>query len=123
MTTSAYQGLTTAQTVFKDLVWTPLITVGKTALKTELPFLGLPVISTVFNGIVGLISDWIFNQMALGMDLTAIKLVNSEHQSAYDSASIQLKVVAHDKGVNSPEYAAAKQKAMEALSKFTEFGR
>lgn len=122
MTTSAYKKLTTAETIFKDLVWTPLLAVGENALIVEVPFLGLPVISTVFKGTIGLVSDWIFNQLSLGVDLTAIKLVNDEHEAAFQSASLQLAIVAHDNGVNSPEYTAAKQKAMLALSKFTEFG-
>jgi len=122
MTTSAYKNLTTGEAIFKDLVWNPLLAVGEKALQLEVPFLALPVVSSIFTGLTGLFSDWIFEQLSLGVDLTAIKLVNDAHQSAYDNASLQLKVIATEKGVNSPSYVAAKQKAMDALSKFTEFG-
>jgi hypothetical protein len=122
MTTTAYPSLTHAQQVFKDLIWTPMVKAGETYIEGVLPILAVPVIKQLDEALIGAITDWAFRNLMLIMDVQAIKLVNSAHQSAYDSASLQLKIVAIDHGINSNEYLEACTKASAALSRFTRFG-
>jgi hypothetical protein len=123
MTTSAYAPLTSAQTVFKDLIWSPMILAGETYIEGVVPFLALPGIKQVDEATINALTDWAFNQLMLVMDVTAIKLVNATHQTAYDNASLQLRVLIEEKGLGSPEYAQAKTAALAALSLFTQFGK
>lgn len=122
MTTSAFRPLTAVEQVFKDLVWTPAIKLGEVALEGWVPALALPVIKEVDEYVIEQIADYLFNQIVLIVDLTAIKLVNAAHQSAFDTASLHLKIILIEKGVTSPEYQKAKEDAKKALSKFGRFG-
>lgn len=122
MTDSAYTPLTNAEQIFYDLVWSPMIAAGEKALETEVPFFAAPVISTLEEGIINDASKWVYQQVVLFIDIEMIKLVNAAHQTAYDSASLQLKVIAIDDGITSPQYATARTAAMLALSQFTRFG-
>lgn len=121
MTTSAYSALTQAQQIFYDLVWTPAITAGETYLEGVAPVLAAPVVKQITEGGIKAITDWVYSKLVLVMDVTAIKLVNSAHQTAYDAASLELAVVAQEKGINSSEYIAARTSALAALSSFTQF--
>lgn len=123
MTTSAYASLTAAQQIFKDLIWTPMIQAGETYIETAVPALSLPVVKQLDEYTINAITDMAFNSLMLVIDVEAIKLVNSAHQSAYDTASVQLLIVAQEKGIASSEYSQALSAAAAALSKFTRFGQ
>jgi len=122
MTTSAFKNLTIAEKIFKDLIWDTGILAGELAIEGAVPFLALPVISTLERTIIHELSDWLFNQFVLLVDVAAIHLVNAEHQRAFDSASVKMKVIALDQGLNSPEYRKARTDATATLSKFVHFG-
>lgn len=118
MTTSVDQTLTQIEQVFKDLVWDPMIKAGESWLEVNVPFFALPVIKQVEEETVKLATDALYKQIVLIVDVTAIRLKNSAHQSAYESASIAVVIAAQTNGVESPEYAKAKEDALAALSKF-----
>lgn len=119
MTTTAYKTLTTVEQVFKDLVWNPAIKAGEIALEGEVPFFALPVISSIEEGAINIITDWLYNQLVLLVDVAAIRLVNAAHQEAYDEASERLKIIAIDKGIDSDEFKKAREQAKIEMSKFT----
>lgn len=119
MTTSISKTLTSDEQIFKDLVWSPAIKAGELALESAVPFFALPVINIVERGVIDQLSGWVFEQVVLLIDVTVIKLANIEHQEAYDKASLELKVIAVDKGINSDEFKIARDAARLALSKFT----
>lgn len=60
--------------------------------------------------------------MKLAVDLEAITLVNAEHKRDYDKASVVLKIIAIDKGIDSDEFKKARDNAKIALSKYVRFG-
>jgi hypothetical protein len=120
MTTSAYKGLTESQQIFKDLLWTPSIRLGLLSLKGYLPFLNWPFVSQIVDSVVHYVSEVIFNGIALLIDVTAIKLLNAEHQREYDNASLALAVVAQEKGISSEEFKKAREAAKLSLSRFTQ---
>lgn len=119
MTTQVSQPLSNAEQVFKDLVWDPLIAAGEGALFTAIPVLNAPVLGAIDDGVIKLVSGWLFDQLRLLMDVTAIQLKNSAHQSAYESASEQLAVIADEQGVTSDAYVEARKTALADLARFT----
>lgn len=123
MTTSAYAPLTASEQVFKDLIWTPMVLAGETWIEGAVPALAFPILKQLDEAAISAITDWVFNSLMLVIDVAAIRLVNSAHQSAYDTASLQLKIVVQEKGINSNEYIQARQAALTALSQFTRFGQ
>lgn len=119
MTDSAYKGLTEIEQIFKSLVWDNAIKAGQVALVGAVPFFGLPVINTITNWFIGIVTNWIYKIIVLFIDIEAIKLVNAVHQAQYDAASVRLKIIAIDRGINSDEFKKARDEAKAALSKLT----
>ena len=119
MTTTAYPALTEAEQLFYSLCWQPMITAGENWLEIQAPFLELPVIKQLDEGTIQILTDGIYSWLCQVVDIEAIKLVNSARQSAYDSASLQLKVVAAESGVNSDAYQTALAAAIKAQSSWT----
>jgi hypothetical protein len=110
MTTVAYAPLTQAEQVFKTLIWTPIILMGETALKgveATIPMLDLPIFQDLEDGLINAITDAIFNQIVLFIDVESIELVNAELQSKWASASESLALIATEQGVDSDVYKTA----------------
>ncbi len=122
MTTVAFRPLTTAEQIFKDLVWDPGIAAGELALETAVPLLDVPILKQLDEEAIKLLTDWLFNRWVLVVDIASIHLVDAVKQSAYDSASLNLKVIAHDKGISSDEYSKARDAVLADQSRFTRFG-
>lgn len=123
MTIQTNPPLSQAEQIFKDLVWDPAVEAGQALLFSQVPFLGGPVIGTLSRSLISTISNWFFTQIKLFVDVSAIKLNNADHQAAFDKASLVLKVIAHDKGIDSNEFKAARENAKIALAKFTQLTR
>ena len=121
MSTGVTSKLTQEEQLFKTLIWDPLITAGETALFAALPVLNAPVLGTLDHAALSSLSDWIFSQICLFIDITTIRLQNSAYQSAYDQASESLKIIALDKGVDSDDYKTALAANVAALSQFARF--
>lgn len=119
MTDSISKPLTEAEKLFKQLVWDPVIASGEASLFLAVPILNAPVLGTLDNAVIQEISQWLFNQFRLFMDVTAIPLLNSAHQATYDRASEELSILADEKGVDSDEYLQARDRALADLSQFT----
>lgn len=122
MGTVAYRQLTAAETIFKNLIWTPMIMAGEVWIEGAVPFLALPVIKQIDEEAIKLLTDAIFNQFVLVTDITAIKLVNAVHQSAYNNAQEKLAVIADEQGVNSDAFKKEQDVALAALAKFSHIG-
>lgn len=96
-----------------------MITAGENWLEVEVPFLELPVIKQLDEAVINEITDALFNYVILVIDVTAIKLVNTIHQSAYDTASLKLRVIAQNEGINSDAYKQAREAELAAQSTWT----
>ena len=119
MTTVAFAPLTTAEQIFHDLIWEPMIKIGMNWIEGAVPFLDLPVIKNIDEELLGILTDYIFKQLVLTVDVTAIRLVNEAHQAAFNSASLQLELIAEQSGISSEAFIKARNDAKAALSKFT----
>lgn len=96
-----------------------MLKMGETWLEVEVPFFSLPVVKQLDEVALQALTDAMFNQIKLVIDLSAIQLVGSVRQSAYNSAFETLAVTIDEKGKDSPEYAKAKVEALAALSNAT----
>lgn len=121
MGTVAYKPLSLAEQIFKDLIWTPILKGGEIALEGAVPFLALPVVKQLDEFAIEEFTDWVFSQVVLFVDVTSIRIVNAEHQAAYTTAFINLQVIAHDKGITSPDFLEARENAKASLNKFVRF--
>jgi hypothetical protein len=110
MSTIAFQPLTDVEKAFKAIVWDPLIKTGEVALagaQASIPVLDLPIFTELEDDAIQAITDWAFNQLVELIDVTAIKLVKAEQQSAWETASAKLEILAAEQGVNSSAYQEA----------------
>jgi hypothetical protein len=119
MTTDVNPVLTEIETIFKNLIWNPMLVAGENWLEVQFPLFNLPVVKQLEEGVLGAITDAIYTTLIKLVDITAIKLLDPVHQTAYESASEQLVIIATESGVNSDAYKTAEAQALAALSKFT----
>jgi hypothetical protein len=119
MSGTAYPPLTAIEDAFKSLVWD----VGVSAVLTYYlgGWLSIPVVGTVTKFILTTITDGVFAAVRMVVDIEAVVLVNAQHKAEYQDASIKLAVIAHDKGINSPEFKAERENAKVSLAKFVSF--
>lgn len=114
MTTSAYPALTAAENAFKTIIWTPLIKTGELALdgvQAGIPLIDLSVFEDLEDDAINAITDAIFNQIVLFMDVTAIKIKNAQLQSKWTTASESLALIAQEQGSTSDAYKQALSQA------------
>lgn len=120
MSNSTFPGLSTAEQIFKDLVWTPMITSGEAALIAAEGPIGA-VLGTIEKSVLNDISDALFMQLCLVIDIEAVQMVSAQAASAYADSSLRLKVVVQESGVQSVAYQSALAAERQALSAFTQF--
>ncbi len=114
--------LSEAEQIFKSLIWDPLVLSGEASLFLAIPVLNTPILRKIETALIHKLSDWLWDQIRLLIDIEAIRLVNSEHQVAFANASLKLRVIALEKGIDSDEFKQARDSAARDLAKFTNFG-
>lgn len=70
---------------------------GKEAIKTKLPFLRLPLISTVFDILVDQIGDKIDEELRLNMTFLVIDIQTMREKEAFEKARDELKLAKEKK--------------------------
>lgn len=125
MTTSAFPALTDAENAFKTIIWTPLIKLGEVALdgmQATIPVIDWSIFEDLEDDAINAITDAIFNQLVLFIDVTAIKLVNAELQTKWATASEALTLIAQEQGVTSNAYQTALATAASDFAAFVHTG-
>jgi uncharacterized protein (DUF2342 family) len=107
--------------IFKDLVWTAMITAAKQALFAAVPWLGWGPIGVFVGFVIGLLAEHLYDAMKLAIDMRLIVFKNEQHRKAFDDASVKLKIIASGKGIDSPEYREAREEHKKRLSDFVKF--
>jgi len=107
--------------LFKDLVWTAIKDLILSRLALMVPILMWGPIGIFTSFLVGIILSWVYDAVKMAIDLQVIKFTNEKHQAAYDRASIALKLIARDKGINSPEFQEARDVHKKELAVFVKF--
>jgi hypothetical protein len=101
----------------KELLWDTLIEGVLSSLLGGLP----GFLSAMIIGVVTVFTDKIYAALALIVDLRAIVFKVEGHRIEYDRASMKLKLVAREKGKDSPEYKAARNENKKALARLVHF--
>jgi hypothetical protein len=122
MSETAYPELDHAQDIFKSLIYDNLVSLALNALFAYASFLNIPGIRQAITFIVTRFADFLFTGLKLVTDLTAIHLVNKIAEDQYARASVTLKIIARNKGIDSKEFKDARELAKIALAKFVSFG-
>lgn len=121
MSNQANPQLELVEKIFKSLVWDTLIEAGLAALFTAMPGLNIWPIRTILSGFIHLFSDRLFGVLKLTVDLQAIAFVNEAHKKAFDNEAVKLKILAKDRGIDSPEFKEARDDAKVVLSQYVHF--
>lgn len=108
--------------LFKDLVWSAVIKAATAALLRAIPFLAGWPWSMIAGVVVELVGGFVYDQLKDVYNFESTAIVNEAHRREYDSASIKLKLIARDKGIQSDEFKQAREKYADALAKFVKFG-
>jgi len=107
---------------FKDLVWDVLIKAALAILFKAIPFLGWGPIGALVSVVVKWFADKLYELVKETFELQKIAFTNLAHLQAYQSASLKLKLIARDKGIDSHEFQEARSVHRKTLSFFVRFG-
>lgn len=122
MTETAYPLLDRIQNIFKSLVWDNLIEAGLNLFFIQYPFLKTWPFGPLISYVTKMFGDQLFTALKLAIDIEAILLINAAHREAYERASLELKIIAYDEGIESQKFLEARDGAKKALSHFTRLG-
>lgn len=122
MGTVAFRPLTTAEQIFKSVVWDSMIKAGEVWVEGAVPFLALPVIKNLDEFAIQELTDAIFNQFVCFIDVTAIRIVGEKRQSAWASTSEKLLIISKEQGVNSDAFKQALSVESDDFAQFVHTG-
>lgn len=114
-------GITRGLDLFKSLVYDQLVTAAIGEMIVAVPFLGCPVIRQLFTAAVDWIADRLYDVTEKFIDTQTIILINDEQKAAYQAASINLALIAHDKGQDSQEFKDAHAKELITLKSLIQY--
>jgi hypothetical protein len=121
MTDSVSKELTIAENIFKNLVWDNIIALETKALLAQAPYLNIWPLNEIISSILSMVGNKVFDTIKLSIDLESITLMNKIYQAEFTNTSLRLKILAHDKGIDSPEFKEARENAKKILSKFISY--
>lgn len=114
--------LSAIEKIFKSLVWDNFIK-GFLIYIFGAAIMSTPVLGDMIRAAALALGGIAYRFAVLNVDITTIKILNSQGQRAFDDASIKLAVLAHDYGEKSDEFIKARDVAARAQSQFTQFHR
>lgn len=109
MTTEVNPTLGNVENVIKKLAWDTSVRI--TLVRMGLDFWPIRDVVTVFT-------DKLWEIQREAFDVKVIEWLNAAHQAEYDKSCVILKIIAHDKGIESPEFLKAKEAAREAMDNY-----
>ena len=105
----------------KDVVFAAVIKLATQMLISALPWLGWGPMGWITGLVVSIVGNVIYDAMDEAFRLQMIQFKNDKFQREWDSASVKLKIVAMNHGVDSPEFKEERKKNVEALTKLVSF--
>jgi hypothetical protein len=88
-------------------------------------FATFPWVGTWLGPILRPLAEWvcdrIFEYLRLVIDLKVIKLVNDQHQAAFEREVVKLRILARTQGIDSEAFKKERQDAKAAFAKFVRF--
>lgn len=107
--------------IFKDLIWNVLVKAALGRLFAAIPLLGWGPIGLIVTWIVSHFAEKLFDHMHEWIDFKMIFFKKKELQQAFDGEVLKLQGIFDEKGMDSDEFKAQREKSKEALSKFVKF--
>lgn len=108
--------------LFKALVWDALVKAAIARLFAAVPFLAWGPVGFLVSHLLTKFADKLFEAASMAIAMEKIILTNEAHLKEYERASVKLKIIAREKGIESPEFKEARDAEKAALSKFVQFG-
>lgn len=102
-------------------MWDNLIEAVIKRLFINIPLLAWGPIGVVVSWIITSIGEQLFKTLQVSVDLTAIKLKNTEAQKQWESASVRLWFIAEDEGIESEKFKQAREYEKEVFAKFVHY--
>jgi hypothetical protein len=99
-----------------------MIIAGEIWIEGEAPLFAAPVFKELEEDSINAVTDWLFSRFRTLVDVTYIKLKNPLLQSAFETSSEALKIVALESGPSSDAYKTALAKEISdfgALARFS----
>ena len=123
MTTQVNNQLTNDEILIQNLIQDPILNSAENALFLQYPFLAVWPLKQIIQSVLNYFNSEFKTQEKEVIDITYIKFKNKLAEDAFTKASIKLKIIIHDKGVNSYEYKKAIQIEKDNFSKFIRYAK
>jgi len=107
--------------LFEDLIWGAIIKAATQALIKAIPFLAIGPMPMIVGLIVGLVGDFVYDQLKDVYSFQSVAIKNEIHRREFDSSAIKLKLIAREKGIDSDEFKTARKQYGDSLAKFVRF--
>lgn len=104
------------ESLFKDLIWDNLVRAAIKKLFAALPILSWGPIGWFVTRVIYKYADVLYIELRDAAKIKSIALRNKQLEKQFHLASIDLKVIAMNKGEESDEYIKAKEIAKDKLS-------
>lgn len=121
MTTQVDPTSAAIEDLYADMVWTPLTNSLIAMVFAAVPWLAIIPLSWIVSALIKALMGLLLKLMRLGADDVLIYFKNASHRAAFDDATVELKLLANEKGINSSDYLNNKQNARDSLSQFVAF--
>lgn len=107
--------------IFKSLLWDRLVSFALQKIFAAVPLLGWGPIGWIVTWAVNYVATKLFEAIDMFLRLESIRLKNETAQREWEMAAIELRLLALDKGVSSPEFLKKRAEEHEKFSKFIRF--
>lgn len=106
---------------FKELILDSLIKSALWRLFAAVPLLGWGPFRVIITYFATKYGELFYEELKLVVIIQKIKITNASFESAYQKASLKLKIVSFESGVESKEYQKAKNEAKKSLADLVQF--
>lgn len=106
---------------FKDLAWDVAVKKALDWLFEKYAFLTWGPLGYLITRFVLLFTDTLYSYIKLVIDVNLIPIRNEAFKESFDRASINLFLLAKEKGIDSPEFRSARDEHKKALSNLAVF--
>jgi hypothetical protein len=107
--------------ILKDLFWDALVQLALKKLFQLIPWLGWGPLGILVSWVVGHFADLAFEALVQYVDHTSIAFRNAAMHRAYVTASLDLRKLAHEKGIDSEDFRLAREEHKKRLSEFVQW--
>lgn len=109
------------ENLFKSLVWDNLVKAAIKKIFVAAPFLAWGPLGIVAKYVIGKIADKLYEALKEAIDMQRIAFRNKDLRKGYERASVTLRIIAQDRGIDSDEFKKAREEHKKNLAAFVRF--